>query len=179
MVYGVFFLRTWLLLISLKFVIADRIPKIAYLTILDGYLLYSYFFMVILVIHACAQKQLKELVHRWESIVSHDCADLSWGCLEVYHFNALYWIENLTEFYVMLFFLFVWSLGHAVLGYIFCYDLYKDYFVYIDYFSFLWAPYTLRKRALAARVAKARMGDTVDDVMMRNRSKKEGINEQS
>ncbi|CAN0023877.1 unnamed protein product, partial [Ectocarpus fasciculatus] len=37
---------TWLLLISLKFVVADRLPKIAYLTIMDMYMIFSYVMMM-------------------------------------------------------------------------------------------------------------------------------------
>lgn len=160
--------RTWLLLISLKFVIADRIPKIAYLTILDSYLLYSYAFMMLLVVHACVQKKLT-----WDSVSEQYCMEMSRKCLKFYGIAVLVWIENLTELYVMIFFLLLWSLGHIAIAYNYCYDYFKDYFVLIDYCSFLWAPFTYRRGALSAKLAKARMGDTVDDIMIavRNRSK--------
>lgn len=43
----------WLLLISLKFIISDHLPKISYLTTLDRYLLVSYGLMLALVGWAC------------------------------------------------------------------------------------------------------------------------------
>lgn len=46
--------RTWLMLISLKFIISDRLPKISYLTTLDKYLHSSYLVMIILIINVCA-----------------------------------------------------------------------------------------------------------------------------
>ncbi len=47
-------IRTWLLLISLKFVISDRLPKISYLTILDYYLFTTYLIMIVLIMHVCS-----------------------------------------------------------------------------------------------------------------------------
>ncbi len=50
------------MLISLKFVISDRLPKISYLTVLDEYLIFSYLMMLALVAHTCMQAQLKAIV---------------------------------------------------------------------------------------------------------------------
>lgn len=41
------------MLISLKFIISDRLPKISYLTTLDRYLHTSYFVMILLISHVC------------------------------------------------------------------------------------------------------------------------------
>jgi hypothetical protein len=51
-------LSTWLLLISLKFAIASRLPKIPDRTYLDCYLLLSYGAMSCLVLYSCLQKYL-------------------------------------------------------------------------------------------------------------------------
>ena len=45
---------TWLMLISLKFIISDRLPKISYLTLLDIYLHSSYIVMMVLIVYVCA-----------------------------------------------------------------------------------------------------------------------------
>jgi hypothetical protein len=42
------------MLISLKFIISDRLPKISYLTLLDIYLHSSYLIMMGLIIYTCA-----------------------------------------------------------------------------------------------------------------------------
>ena len=41
------------MLISLKFIISDRLPKISYLTTLDKYLHLSYLVMIVLIINVC------------------------------------------------------------------------------------------------------------------------------
>lgn len=41
------------MLISLKFIISDRLPKISYLTRLDRYLHISYFVMILLISNVC------------------------------------------------------------------------------------------------------------------------------
>jgi hypothetical protein len=41
------------MLISLKFIISDRLPKISYFSILDYYITFSYILMVLLIIYVC------------------------------------------------------------------------------------------------------------------------------
>lgn len=47
---------TWLMLISLKFIISDRLPKISYFSTLDYYINFSYLIMVFLIIHVCTNE---------------------------------------------------------------------------------------------------------------------------
>ena len=49
------------MLISLKFIISDRLPKISYLTTLDRYLHTSYFVMIILISHVCLAQMKSKL----------------------------------------------------------------------------------------------------------------------
>jgi len=44
---------TWLMLISLKFIISDYVPKIPYFSLLDYYITFSYMVMVFLIYHVC------------------------------------------------------------------------------------------------------------------------------
>lgn len=62
------------MLISLKFIISDRLPKISYLTTLDKYLHSSYLVMIALIINVCAiqvttagspSDETKEPFHEW------------------------------------------------------------------------------------------------------------------
>ena len=41
------------MLISLKFIISDRLPKISYFSLLDKYITLSYLIMVLLILHVC------------------------------------------------------------------------------------------------------------------------------
>ena len=44
------------MLISLKFIISDRLPKISYFSALDYYITFSYIVMVFLIIHVCTNE---------------------------------------------------------------------------------------------------------------------------
>jgi hypothetical protein len=55
---------TWLLLISLKFVVSDRLPKINYLTLLDYYINATYCLMIFMVVYFTA-------IHLY--LIHHDC----------------------------------------------------------------------------------------------------------
>jgi hypothetical protein len=59
------------MLISLKFIISDRLPKISYLTTLDKYLHASYLVMIALIINVCTI-QIKTSWLRADSIFSPD-----------------------------------------------------------------------------------------------------------
>ena len=103
-------LRTWLLLISIKFVVADRLPKIAYLTFLDLYMIISYVFMLALIGHTCVIGYL----HGYFSNIqcenpSEICTFQPNGRLsgEIQYFLRNYVME-LSEMYFMMAYLFVW-----------------------------------------------------------------------
>jgi len=50
---------TWLMLISLKFIISDRLPKISYFSTLDYYITFTYIIMVLLICHVCTNTKDK------------------------------------------------------------------------------------------------------------------------
>ena len=170
---------TWLLLISLKFIIADRIPKIAYLTALDWYLLYSYCVMMLLVAHTCLQKQIKEAIQAtWDTVPVHECLEFSsWQCLKVWFFSVLVRIEEWPEVYFMIVFLAGWSIGQFWFIYYHCYDSYRDYFVYIDYFSFLWKPFMRKRRQSSSIGSRVRFSDAANEVVEYVRGEKYKRNE--
>ncbi len=45
------------MLISLKFIISDRLPKIAYFSVLDYYITFTYIIMVALILHVCTNSK--------------------------------------------------------------------------------------------------------------------------
>ena len=54
-------LTTWLLLISLKFVVNDRLPKVSYMTMLDWYMLLTHVIMVYTVFYFCYRRNIIEM----------------------------------------------------------------------------------------------------------------------
>ncbi len=45
------------MLISLKFIISDRLPKISYFSVLDYYITFTYIIMVFLIYHVCTNSK--------------------------------------------------------------------------------------------------------------------------
>jgi hypothetical protein len=76
------------MLISLKFIISDRLPKISYLTTLDKYLHSSYLVMIALIINVCA---VQVTTARSATVATAGGAEAEGLVTEPYHEWGLGW----------------------------------------------------------------------------------------
>jgi hypothetical protein len=116
-------------------VVADRLPKISYLTLLDWYLLCSYGAMVCLVALICTVMLLQQQLSHYNSTPSDEAASASNSAPTI----LLQYLIDTPDIYQLICGVSIWSLFHLILAYIFCYDMYKPLFWYLDRISFLWS----------------------------------------
>jgi hypothetical protein len=106
----------------MKFVLADRLPLMSYLTTLDKYLVGSYLVMALLVLHVC----IRAKVRVWLAVapesnisdaqlgVSSHPQKSSWFAVVAPFMEAFH---NTSDESLFLYYLGVWILGHAVICY--------------------------------------------------------------
>lgn len=115
-----YFYSTWLLLVSMKFVLADRLPLMSYLTTLDKYLVGSYLVMALLVLHVCVRAKVRTAVGEKVTIRGDS--------LIVRHSNINYtsaWPPSLqllvhrfhetSDEYFFVYYAAVWIFGHVLM----------------------------------------------------------------
>lgn len=161
--------RTWLLLISLKFTIAGRLPKISYHTYLDYYLLASYGVMTCLMLYTCLQKYARQYLQAHLVCTPIDSAatdEISGGIvilsnspeksncslvfiytnlIEKFWLYGLNWFETLGELHVMVFSVCLWTAWHVAVQQWYKFDISSNE---------TWSEYHKMKRQLAELNAK-------------------------
>ncbi len=98
------------MLISLKFIISDRLPKISYLTLLDIYLHSSYIVMMALLVYVCANAAFFSSMGYSDSNVY---SSRSWS-MQVYGMNV-----RIHEPVLLSVFCLFWVFIHVGLGWMY------------------------------------------------------------
>ena len=106
--------RTWLLLISLKFVVGDRLPKIAYLTIMDMYMIFSYVMMMALIAHTCIMGTMDKYFSQFSCVNEGTNAESEYAVVKAAcHFGHT--VAHTSDIYFMLAYLVIWSAFQLVI----------------------------------------------------------------